>query len=176
MMVFGGGLGIYCFDLVAANSLSIAMHYDALDSYGWISVTPFFGGLVFFTLIIIGIKNQRLQVVTSHWLFLTVCVIFTGALLSQSWPHNGHFGGMQLALFFATVQLSASQTKMVRNQTQFEIFNTWTTLVLLSLLPFIVFGVYVYPHTRTAFGGGEPTEAEITLGTSAFCECSCQNH
>ena len=31
------------------------------------------------------------------------------------------------------------------------------------LLPLILFGIWVYPHTDAAFGGGEPTTAEMSI-------------
>jgi hypothetical protein len=77
-----------------------------------------------------------------------------------------------MALFLASIQLA---TKIVDNLYSKTInislsnigLSNWNLVVGVMLMPLILFGVWVYPHTDAAFGGGEPSGADMSILASS---------
>ncbi len=97
----------------------------------------------------------------THWSFLPLCILTTFALLAMSFPRHWEFGSNQFALYLASVQLALSAATNFRSQP--GSWQNWNLVVAEMLMPLILFGIWAYPHTDAASGGGEPTTAEISI-------------
>lgn len=157
------GMMLYCFDIAGALGVSLLMDYDNNQPLNSIVSTLWASG-VLVALAAVGGRNYRqVQLWKAHWLFQLACILVTASLLVMSMPRHGQFGCRQFALYLATVQFAAASLSNVNPLLATSRFNIYTTTIVTMLLPFITFSLWVYPHTHAAFGGGEPTAAEMSL-------------
>jgi hypothetical protein len=96
-------------------------------------------------------------------LFTLGCIFVTLALAAMSVPRHGEFGVRQFALYLASVQLAIKIA--INSNKHFDPWehSQWHLITAFMLLPLILFGIWVYPHMDAAFGGGEPTTAEMSI-------------
>jgi hypothetical protein len=169
-----GGLAIYCLDILASSACLLLMRYDSYPKNSWEFISLWTVGLLIPLLQKVGKKISWFQKFQTHWAFFTLCIALTVILVSQSFPSKGEFNGRQFALVLATIQLAAHLIKNSHNASGLDRITGWTHLVFVSILPFILFGTWVYPHIKAAFGGGEPTPAEISLNLPGPSQTSDQ--
>jgi hypothetical protein len=159
------GLGIYCFDVFGAIAVTLLVRFDRTlyDDIPFVAVW-IIGSLLFFLSAAAGKNRPRLLRYATHWTFTLACPLVTVALLAMSFPRHGEFGERQFALYLASVQFAI---KVPTIDFRAHIFpwdrGQWSLVVGAMLLPLILFGTWVYPHTVAAFGGGEPTTAEMSV-------------
>ncbi len=164
LLTFGGGLGAYCFDILGAIAVTLLMRFDETAFGSWL-ISLWIVGVLLFCISASARKDRpRLLRWATHWTFTLVCILTTLALVAMSIPHHGEFGFPQFALYLASVQLAI---KIATNDfhIQFHPLDNaqWSLISAAMLMPLILFGTWVYPHTVAAFGGGEPTTAEISV-------------
>jgi hypothetical protein len=164
LRTFGGALGIYCFDVFGANAVSLMMRFDMPSNYDLsFSALWILGMLLSLASAGAGKNRPRLLRLSTHSLFTFVCLIMLTALVAMSVLRHGEFGAQQFALYLASVQIA------IRIATRFPVQlkpwerGQWSAITGFMLLPLLLFGIWVYPHTTAAFGGGEPTTAEISI-------------
>jgi len=173
LLTFGGGLGIYCFDVFSATAVTLLMRFDITYAFNdWLFFALWMLGMLLSGLSAAAGKNRpRLLRFASHWAFTLACILMALVLVVLSMPHHqGEFGHRQFALYLASVQFAI---KIATNDfhIQFEPWekSNWPVITGFMLLPLILFGIWVYPHTDAAFGGGEPTTAEMSILTTGSC-------
>ncbi len=163
MMLFTGGLGLYCCDLAGANALDLMMHYDTAEpraiSFWMLQIF----GFALYAVVLAGGRSISLQRWTTHWAFLALCALLTVALVLLSYPRHNEFGSRQFAFFLGTVQFAVMIGSAPNPKSKWLQFNSWYVIVGPTLTPFFIFGLWVYPHTRAAFGGGQPAQAEMWI-------------
>jgi hypothetical protein len=169
-----GGLVTYCLDILTSSACLLLMRYDSDQKNSWEFISLWVVGLLVPLLQKVGKKISWFQKFQTHWAFFALCTALTGILVFLSFPSKGEFNGRQFALVLATIQLAVDLIKNSRNASGLDRVTGWTHLVFLSILPFILFGTWVYPHIKAAFGGGEPTPAEISLNLPSPSQTSDQ--
>ncbi len=167
LLTFGGSLGVYCFDIFAATAVTLLMRFDIAAFYDdWLFVALWILGMLLSTLSAAAGKNRpRLLRFASHWVVTLACILLALVLVALSMPHyRGEFGFRQFALYLASVQLAIKiATSDFHIQLQPWEKAQWNIIAPAMLMPLILFGIWVYPHTDAAFGGGEPTSAEMSI-------------
>lgn len=164
LSAFGGALGMYCLDLIGATAVTLLMRFDMASNNGGLFYALWMLGILLSVMSVSARKSRpRLLRFSTHWSFTLVCILVLMALTGMSAPLHGELGLRQFALYIATVQLAIIMA------TNFHVIfgpwaeGNWSILTAAMLLPLLLFGIWVYPHTKAAFGGGEPTTAEISV-------------
>ena len=159
-----GGLYLYCLDILATSGVSQIIRYDdSQQPHGSLFLSLWGLSLIISLAALFTGYSQPSQHWKGHWLLHSVCTLLAIVLISLSIPEHGKYSSRQFALYLATVQLPASTFFGISALSALNKFNIWTNVSTLLLLPFITFSLWVYPHTRAAFGGGEPTVAQMYL-------------
>ncbi len=164
LSTFGGVLGMYCLDIFGASAVMLLMRFDMTpNNDGLFFALWMLGMLLSFIAVSARKSRPRLQRYSTHWSFTLVCILMLLALVGMSVPSHGEFGARQFALYLSSVQLAIGIA--INFHVLFKPWeeSQWTIFTAAMLLPLILFGIWVYPHTDAAFGGGEPTTAEMSI-------------
>ena len=146
LLTFGGGLGIYCFDVFSATAVTLLMRFDITWSYNdWLFLALWILGMWLSGMSAAAGKHRpRVLRFTSHWAFTLVCILMTVALVAMSVPRHGEFGVRQFALYLASVQFAIRiATNDFHIQFQPWEKNQWHIIAAAMLLPLILFGMWV---------------------------------
>ena len=165
LYAFSGSLGMYCFDIFAASAVTLLMRFDMTSNNDNLFFALWMLSMLLFFISASARKSRpRLLRFSTHWSFTLVCILMLLALVGMSVPRHGEFGVRQFALYLASVQLAIG---IATNDWHMQFHpwekSQWTLIATVMLMPLILFGIWVYPHTDAAFGGGEPTTAEMSI-------------
>lgn len=174
---FFGALFVLGFDCVAVGLIGKLFHFEDSQPhstvFGLTTVTIFGSATVMMMLSALFVfitlfcyNTQRRPRWIHHWLTLLFCGLFLVSFGLMSFPHHGQFNSPQVAWFLAMAQLLGLGTYNAFTVEELRKRNNWLVEASIWLLPLSLYSVYIYPHVRGAFGGGEATAAEIFLTTA----------
>jgi hypothetical protein len=167
-------------DLLAAEALSIFIHFDANSSRPPRSLAlvivirmVLFSGMLFSGMVVICRCTKLSSRWTRHWLTWCCCGIDIAVLGVVSFPWHGQFDLPQLAWVLALTQyLTFIAWGVFKPEDENWLF--WASPLI--LLPLLFYSIYVYPHIRGAYGGSEPANARIFLAAPSGTNPAKQFH
>lgn len=95
-----------------------------------------------------------------HPISMVLSVLLLLFLAGESVPLHGEFGIRQFALYLFLIQAAV---KPIRKALQGVSKSNWVTHAGALLLPVLAYGVFIYPHVRAAFGGGETVTVSMRV-------------
>jgi hypothetical protein len=142
------------------------MRYGSDDPNATLFLAVFLTGGALTLLATTAQKNKPRQLrLATHWSILSFYVVTTLALVALSIPVHGEFGSRQLALFLWAIQLASLEVTNLRSKNEIlkPSYSNWQIIAATMSAPLLLFGLWVYPHTKAAFGGGEPSVAAMSI-------------
>jgi hypothetical protein len=156
-------LAQFCFYLFAAAPMMVLFRETAAPSSIWIT-----GGFVVILVslfFVLAFHQAHRLPWMQRWIsgrtITPVCIILIVALAASLLKYGGLFRQFMIFLVAVTVVTRVILTLIKKGN--IPDFQEWSLIPLLVVLPILIFGTWVYPHMRAAFGGGEPTQADLWL-------------
>jgi hypothetical protein len=170
-ILFFGGLFLYLFDIMTFWTLGPILRPEGSQFHSNLFAVSVLIIIAILSLSRVGQHGKAIQRWQAHWTFVVFCALAILYLVLLSIPYWGQFGIRQFALFiFFTQFMSMPIVKLIINP-QERSGQNWSKILGLMLLPLVVYSAFVYPHLRSAYGGGDSASAQIflapTMGSQA---------
>lgn len=162
-----GGFYLFCFDFMATIPIQPILHFEGRQPFPKVFPSLVATGVIGLSAILASGGLQKIPRWLTHWATLLCFGLATVSLLLMSVPFYHQFGVRQFVAYLFLIQLfSASLTTPLATPESRRTHN-WLTTATQLIVPLLAYAIGVYPHVREAFGGGDPTLAQIFL-TSAI--------
>jgi hypothetical protein len=162
-----GGFYLFCLDFVAAIPIQPILHFEGRQPFPKVFPLLVATGAIGLSAIIAKPGIQKIPRWLTHWATLLCLGLATVSLLLMSLPFYHQFGVRQFVAYLFLIQVfSASLSRPLATPESRRTHN-WLTTATQLIVPLLAYAIGVYPHVRGAFGGGDPTLAQIFL-TSAI--------
>lgn len=161
-LVCVGGLRLYCADAVVSFTFMLVFHFEGAQEY----TLPYTALVISSNAVLaalIACPFERVRRVMFHWIFLALSGLATVALLAMSFPYQGQFGIRQFASYLFIIQFASVGVGRYFLASKDRETPSWLSIAIQLLIPVVFYGAQVYPHIRSAFGGGDPAPAQIQL-------------
>jgi hypothetical protein len=162
-----GGFYLFCFDCMATIPMQPILHFEGRQpfqkTFFWIVAT----GVIGLSAILASRNHQKISRRVTHWATLLCFGLATVSLLVMSVPFYHQFGIRQFVAYLFVIQIFSVSLSRPLATPESRRTHNWLNTATQLIIPLLAYAIGVYPHVREAFGGGEPTLAQIFV-TSAI--------
>ncbi len=158
-----GGFYLFCFDCMITLPTYPILHFEGRQplqkTFAWIVAT----GVIGLSAILATRNHEKIWRWVTHWATLLCFGLALVTLLLMSIPFYHQFGVRQFAVYLFVIQVFSLSVSIILATPESRRMHNWPNTAIQLIVPLLGYAIGVYPHVREAFGGGDPTLAQIFL-------------